>query len=218
MATLSEVKQAIKLTAEVTGSTLSDDAIAMMLMQLKPYGADAVMTALNRCQRELKHRLTLADVIERITQTDGRYTADEAWAKLPKDNRYGALVTAEMDEAAGFAFPLLEIGDKVAARKAFIDAYNRIVDDARAKGKPAKWRVSLGADSGNAEAAAEGLRLGLFDPEYVGRILNPDDKDYALSIAGVKLALPAPTEKGKQYALEAKKLLEKLGGKNDTAD
>lgn len=215
MATLSEVKQAIKLTAEVTGSMLSDDAIAMMLMQLKPYGADAVMTALNRCQRELKHRLTLADIVERITQTDGRYTADEAWAKLPKDNRFGELVTAEMDEAAGFAFPLLEIGDKVAARKAFIDAYTRLVDDARASGKPAKWRVSMGVDGGNMEAAADGLRRGLFPLEYVARILNPDDYELAVQRAGIQLALPAPTEKGRQFALEARKLLEQLGGKRE---
>lgn len=210
MATVEDIFKAVKITAELTGSAISDDAASVMLMQLKPYGADAVLSALMKCQRELKHRLTLADIIERIEQTDGRYTADEAWAKLPKDDNYGALVTNEMDEAAGFAWPLLQMGDKVAARMAFKDAYERIVSNARLLAQKPRWRVSAGVAGGNAEAAADGLRRGLLNAEQLHLCLKPDEVDYAMSMAGIQLALPAPTEKGKQYALEAKALLSNM--------
>lgn len=151
-------------------------------------------------------------------ENDGRYTADEAWAKLPKDDNYGALVTNEMNEAAGFAWPLLQMGDKIAARRAFIDAYERIVNNARLLGNKPVWSVSAGLLGGNAEAAAEGLKKGVLKTEQLYIALKPDEVEYALSIAGVQLALPAPTEKGKQYALEAKKLLQQIGGKIDETD
>jgi hypothetical protein len=57
--------------------------------------------------------------------------------------------------------------------------------------------------------------------EYIRTVLKPDDADFVASSAGYQLALPVPTEKGKQYALEAKTMILQLANKeaeDDAAD
>ncbi|MBA1209836.1 hypothetical protein G7010_22710, partial [Pseudomonas fulva] len=51
--------------------------------------------------------------------------------------------------------PILEAGDKIGARMAFMSAYERLVSFARAEDKPVTWEVSLGFDSGRRVTAVE---------------------------------------------------------------
>lgn len=51
--------------------------------------------------------------------------------------------------------PILEAGDKIGARMAFMSAYERLVSFARAEDQPAKWEVSLGYDAGRRVTAIE---------------------------------------------------------------
>lgn len=94
-----------------------------------------------------------ADVIARIADQDGRPGADEAWAQCPLDE---AVTTVWTDEArlAFFdgAYQVLADGDRIAARMAFKDAYQRHVAAARRARRPVAWSVSLGHDVGGREA------------------------------------------------------------------
>lgn len=113
-----------------------------------------------------------ADVIRQIQNvlaTDGRPGKDEAWSIALKslDELDTVLVTEEILAALAVAQPLLDMRDKVAARLAFVEAYERQVAlSRRGNGKPAKWIVSLGDDKGRrAHAVEEGLRLGRLTEE-----------------------------------------------------
>lgn len=93
-----------------------------------------------------------ADIVRGLQgkqQADGRPNADEAWGiALQASGEEATIVwTPEIRSAWAAAEPIIsEANDKIGARKAFIAAYDRLVDRARGQGEPVKWEVSLGHD------------------------------------------------------------------------
>lgn len=149
--------KAIAVTAELTGTELSATALKVMDADLSAYPEAAVMRALDRCRKELKGRLTLAAVLERVEEEDGRPNADEAWAiaLASADEAETVVWTEEMAQAFGVAQPVLEARDKVGARVAFRDAYERLVREARTSAAPCRWTVSIGHDESRRAAALQ---------------------------------------------------------------
>ena len=215
MATLKEWIELIGLTAEACGTQISEAGLKMMAADLSQYDFNAVSVACTKCRRELKYRLTLSDIIERLQADDGRPSAEEAWGLFPKNSDSTVLLTNEILEAGAAAWELLKFGDKFGANKAFISKYNSLVESNRERGLKPRWQLSIGNSGECTSAATEGLKSGLLSLEYIRTVLKPDDADFVAKAAGYQLALPAPTEKGKQYALEAKKLLLGMIEKND---
>lgn len=150
--------KAIAVTAELTGTELSAPALRVMDADLSAYPEAAVLRALDRCRKELKGRLTLAAVLERVEEEDGRPGSDEAWAiaLASLDEAETVVWTDEMAQAFEIARPVLEARDKVGARVAFRDAYERLVRDARGAGITSRWIVSLGHDELRRAAALQG--------------------------------------------------------------
>jgi hypothetical protein len=143
---IEKIVDAIAVTAELTGTTLSPAAVMVMAQDLMGYPEAAVMDALTRCRRELTGRLTLAGILERIS--DGRPGSEEAWAiaLASADEAETVVWTEEIAQAYAVASPILEARDKVGARMAFREAYERIVRDAKAAGIQCVWVPSFGAD------------------------------------------------------------------------
>jgi len=143
---VSQVLRALAVACEMTQTTLSKEALMGFVAELQAWPEARVLRAIERCRREVKHRLTLADIIERLHQDDGRPGAEEAWARcLPAfDESETAVLSPEMLEAMCAARPLLAERDKVAARMAFKEVYEKAVLDARAKNRPLHWEISLG--------------------------------------------------------------------------
>lgn len=159
MASREEIAKAVVVAAEVLGHELSPVAAGAMARELVGFESAQVAASLRRCTRELRGRLTLADILQRMpNQHPG---AEEAWALCPRDESQTVVWTDAIAEAFGVARPLLEDGDAVAARMAFRETYNRIV--AEAHGSTPKWWPSIGHDVyGRARpllAAAEAGRL-----------------------------------------------------------
>ena len=146
----SKLYEAVAVTLELTGTVLSEVAARIMAEDLARYPEAQVMGALTRCRRELKGRLTIADVISRLD--DGRPGVEEAWAMLPKDEQTTAVWTVEMSQASAVVHDLLDRGDEVAARMAFKEAYSRACQLARDRGEPVSWSASLGWDKGGRES------------------------------------------------------------------
>lgn len=138
--------QAIMVTTELTGTELSQAAANVFAEDLSRYPEHQVLDALTRCRREVKGRLTLADVICRID--DGRPGPEEAWAAIPKSESETVVWTHEMVIAFTAANPLLRDGDKIAARMAFLETYKRELAQSRNNSLPVSWRVCLGHDPG----------------------------------------------------------------------
>lgn len=149
------VLMAIAVTAEMTGTELSEAALRVMAGDLSAYPEAVAVRALDRCRKELKTRLTLAAVLERIEEVDGRPGAEEAWATAltARDESVTVVWTEETAEAYGLAAPLLDAGDKVGARMAFKEAYERITRESREAGAQPKWFASLGSDPTQREGA-----------------------------------------------------------------
>ena len=131
--------KAIAVTAELTGTELSIDAARMMADDLSEYPTDSVFKALTKCRRELKTRMSLADIISRID--DGRPDPNEAWAMIPKNESQSVVWTREMAEAFGIALPLMIDGDQIAARMAFIECYKNKCAESRSNKILVKWEL-----------------------------------------------------------------------------
>lgn len=130
---------------------LSEAAADLMEQDLAVYDDEPLLAGLARCRREVKHRLTLADIIERID--DGRPSADEAWAQVgTKDENLTIVTTTEAMEALGSVRELLRV-DEQGARMGFRASYQRLVLENRAKGAPVTWTVSPGKDRAQLETA-----------------------------------------------------------------
>lgn len=168
---------------------------ALFFAALSPYGIAEVKAGLMAHVRDPKRGQYLpmpADVIAQINDliaADGRPGPEEAWAQCRQanDERVTLAWTDEMAEAFGIARPLLQEGDDVGARMAFREAYNRLVEAARAGRIKPSWSVTLGTDKTLRNAA-------LLPHVQAGRVSsdlllteNPSVK----SIEGL-LALPAP--------------------------
>ena len=172
------ILEAIAVAAEMTGTELSKAALRGMEIELDAYPEADVLAALARCRRELKHRLTLADIIERLTLNDGRPTADEAWAKALSgmDEAATVVLNDEISEAMAAARPIFHAGDQVGARMAFRAAYERIVQANRQAKVPVRWWPSLGSDLHKREAVVQdAIRQGLLSGETAHLVLPPPD-------------------------------------------
>lgn len=169
--------QALAATAELCGTNLSEAAAKMLLTDLTDYDERAVLVALSKCRRELKGRLTLAEIIARID--DGRPGAEEAWAVLPFDEATSVVWTQEMSTAFWIAQPLIDQGEKVAARMAFKEAYLRLVAEAREQRTPAQWSVSLGHDkAGRQPILAAAVEKGRITSDHARKLIpNFDSVD-----------------------------------------
>ena len=174
-----KIMQAIAVTAELTGTQLSDNAMLVMAEDLLAYPLDKVLIALERCRRELKGRLTLAAILERVD--DGWQSAEEAFNTLVagwESEHLSILTTHTAMHAAESASALFNIGDKYRAGLAFKTAYERIVSEKKAKGIQPDWYVSAGLDK-------EQLAQLVTEAAATGKITN----DYALAL------LPAGEER-----------------------
>ncbi len=144
----SQVMQALAVTAEMLGQEIKPTTAAVMASDLSRYPAGVILKALSRLRSSMDGRLTLKSVIDIIEEGAGRLTANEAWslALSAQDEAVTVVWTDEIQSAWGTARPIMDLGDKVGARMAFVAAYDRLVKDARDSGRLPVWSASLGWD------------------------------------------------------------------------
>ncbi len=142
-------------TAEVIGDQMRPTAAAFMVTDLAGYPLPSLEKALAACRRELKGRLSLAAILERID--DGHPAPNEAWANAIRAADESATVvwTEQTRDSWAVALPLIEAGDKIAARQAFLEVYTRLIKDARAAGQMAVHHASIGFDASGRDAVLQ---------------------------------------------------------------
>lgn len=162
--------QALAVTAELTGTELSGGAKRVMVDDLALYPEPQVLAALTRCRRELRGRLTIADIVMRLD--DGRPGPEEAWAMMPRSEAVTVVWTDEMSRAWCAAARLVAAGDEIAARMAFKEAYIHELTDARAQQRQVRWTASLGHDpQGRETALLEAVERRRIDVGYAKKLL-----------------------------------------------
>lgn len=146
--------------------------------------------------------------IDKALERDGRPTSDEAWAIAIQLQDESATVVSndEISQAWGAARDIMP--DRVGARMAFKQAYERLIAEARANGRPVKWFPSLGMDvQGREGPLQEGVRKGLLLENHVKQLLPAPVDDSAI----LKLEHSAPTAEAQNTLAKLKGLLK--GGK-----
>lgn len=210
--TKEELAKALIVVAEVIGHELSPAASKMMAGELWGLPSAALSVALKRCQREVTGRLTLAAILSRVD--DGWPEPETAWAlALPARNESATVVwTDEIAAAFGVASELLETGDRVAARLAFLESYRPALATARAQKLEPKWWATLGSDPGSrARALLDAAERRRLPTEYVrglvGGDLEADRRLRALegsSAPALPPGEPVPPEQIRQLISDAK--------------
>lgn len=142
-------------TMDVYSRQITASFVDVFFSALTPYPLEVVREALNRHLQDPeagRFAPKPADVIRQVVTakaSDGRPGRDEAWAIAQKsmDEAEAVATSEEILEALSVARPLLEeLNDKVAARMAFVEAYDRIVGQKRAAGEKFEWFMSLGSN------------------------------------------------------------------------
>ena len=131
--------------------------------------------------------------------------AEEAWSSMPRGEGESAMLTNEAAEALAAANDLIAAGDKVAARMAFKEAYERLVAKAKMEGRRPAYFFSAGRDAdGREKVLVDALRTGLIAPDHALKLLPPDRAESVLRSAGVTNhpLLAPPSANGRQKVKE----------------
>ncbi|KAA0020744.1 hypothetical protein F0A16_02850 [Salinicola corii] len=166
--------ETVYATAELLGTEIRPATATMMIKDLRPYERAEIEQALGRCRSELTGRLTLAAVLERMPSAQQHLSPNEAWsvALQSMDEMDTIIWTQEAAAAMGVARPIMESGDKVGARMAFIAAYEREVGKAKAEGRQPEYTVSLGeSKERRQETIQNGIKQGLLPATKVEHLL-----------------------------------------------
>lgn len=205
----SQALNAMLLTLSHGKTEAAPFVAAMWFETLRPYSLPQVTTGMTAHMRNPSTGRTLpipADIVAQIegaAADDGRLGANEAWAIALDARHESATVvwTDEMAEAWASARPVMELGDEVGARMAFLSAYERCCKDARAAGRRVRWVASLGHDESQRARALQAAAAA-------GRVVigGVADDIPALPAPRAAIALPAPTatdSAAKRQALQA---------------
>lgn len=188
---LTEFIESIKAAHELKGlPPHSDKSLGIFFKIMEPYSMREVsqaLTALMSDPVEGKYKvpITPAHLIQQIAklaEQDGRPSPDEAWATvLPGfDERMSLVATAEMLAAMNVARPAMEAGDKIAARKAFLAAYEKAVREARERRIRPEWVFSKGTDpTARAGALERAEAAGVLPAPTVAALLDAPADDQA---------------------------------------
>lgn len=202
-----EFSRLLKTTMQVMRGELPDaDVLRLWWAALSGYEFEAVRIAFSQYAQRGKFPPVPADILSILDkmQPDGRPGPDEAWAMVPRDEYTSAVLSEEIAEAMQVAQPLLNEGDAIAARMAFKEAYNRIVERNKMAGIKPKWFPSLGQDQrGREHVLKNAVEKGRLSQEQVMRLLPPSGAE---TIEGVLLL----AAKNKTDDFDRSKALEKI--------
>ncbi|MGL4486155.1 MAG: hypothetical protein ACRCUG_04000 [Yersinia sp. (in: enterobacteria)] len=180
-----EFAEIMKTTLAIYGKDASKAVLELYWNALLPNDIDMVRQAFSHWLTDPdKGRFSPkpADIIRNIQHIACKpdwLSGNEAWAlALPAQDEANTVVwTSEIAQAWNIAQPIMQEGDNVGARMAFIAAYERLAKAAQVTGRLPEWSVSEGWDKETVKRTVEqAVTTGLL-PKSKGekyRLLLPD--------------------------------------------
>lgn len=178
---------------ETYGKSPSDTQTLMAFAALKKYRFDEIRGALSAhisnsdAGRFMPKPADIIGNIEKLNP-DGWLSSDEAWAIAldMMDEANTVVVTDQIMYAMPTATQIYNSGDPIGARMAFKSAYDRLLDEARAKGETPHWKPTLGHDPTRRKGAIlAGIEQGLLGRDHlnsVAGLLTDGELDNAISL------------------------------------
>lgn len=191
------ILEALGVCFEILGQEARPAVLAVLACDLEPYGEQRVLAGLDLLRREYSGKVTLAAIIEKIQQADGRPGVGEAWALAvgAADERNTVVWTPEIAQAWNQAAALYEF-DKFGARKAFEEAYQRATRAAIGECKPVTWTASIGWDGQARDTALQdAVTAGRLTHQQVSAFLPaPAASGVAAEVAGLLTGKTSTTQ------------------------
>ena len=201
----------------VGAKSLSAAARAMFFRAVAKYPIDVFRAALHAHILSKEGKFVpqpshIIDQIEQMVGKDGRPGAEEAWAVAltGRDEEATVIWTQETAAALAICRPVLESSGAISARKAFLEAYTRLVAEARAARRPPEWIASIGWDkTRQATAIKAAINTGLLPaPVAAGLLEGPIGDPTPGAEARAQLAKVKQMIKDGAEAKEAARLAE----------
>jgi len=218
-----EFASLVTTTLELYDKTMSEGAISIWWSALEQYPIQVVRSGLSaHVQNPERGRFAPkpADVIAAIHEHFARQWAgaDEAWslALQASDERNTVIWTEEAAKAFALASPILAEGDKVGARMAFKQAYERAVKAAVEARRAPQPLVSIGWDAkGRLDALEAAVASGALTHQQAEvhlisarREIGEDGKAVAGLITGKVIQHPSAPEATKRRLDELKRVIQ----------
>ena len=145
-----EFLNVIERTSDLYDKKIERARVSVYWDALKHRDLDDIKAAINKHIQDADRGRFFplpADISHQLPkELDPWLTANEAWAACPKSESDSAALCHEISSALCIAQDLMDMGDMVAARMAFIEHYNRLVESAKSVGKKPEWFPSYGFD------------------------------------------------------------------------
>jgi hypothetical protein len=142
----------VSVLAVMFGVDVTEELFEMYTEHLADIPKEQLQQAFWKASRDLKFFPKIAELRELAllrALNDGRPGPEEAWARMPKGNRMedDSVVWCEEERVAyGACRSLLLDGDRIGARLAFKERYEKELAEARSHGRPVQWTMSVGYD------------------------------------------------------------------------
>ncbi|HEC1649724.1 TPA: hypothetical protein R1156_001639 [Yersinia enterocolitica] len=191
-----EFAEIMKATLAIYGKDASKAVLELYWNALLPNDIDTVRQAFSNWLTDPdqgRFSPKPADIIRNIQHIAGKpdwLSANEAWAlALPAQDEANTVIwTNEIAQAWNIAQPIMQEGDKVGARMAFIAAYERLSKAAQGTGRTPEWSVSEGWDKETVKGAVE-------QAVTIGLLPKPKAEKYQLLLSDKgKLGNGVPTK------------------------
>lgn len=158
-----EFAEILTATLGLYGKDATKGVMSIYWSALVKYPMELVRHSFNSWVQDPKQGTFMpkpADLIRTVQEASGAanwLSANEAWAvALPAFDEAATVVwTDEIAKAWSEAIPVMQTGDKVGARMAFIAAYDRLVAVAQRAGKSAQFFPCIGWDGSLRDQAIE---------------------------------------------------------------
>ena len=130
------------MAASASGKPVAPETLDLWFRLLEHCSMSEVTQAITRHVRQSKFPPTPHDILEIVSERLGYPSPEEAWNRLPKDERDGGYVNQQMMDGLSACSDSLERGDMIGARMAFIESYKKSVSTAKMSNARASYFYS----------------------------------------------------------------------------
>ena len=168
---------------ELYGQQASTTKVNIYWSTLGQYPIDSLRRAANTWVRKSEFMPKPADLINLMGGPNNHLSPDEAWAIaiLASDETNTLVWTNEIAKAWAQAEIVYRNGDKIGARRTFIEAYERLVNESMMNGKSVEVFVSPGSDKlKRTDAINHAVFTGLLTQEKANHYLPKPENTFAM--------------------------------------